>query len=347
MSSVDYCLNDSVNHFILGKWVECKKANPKNVSSNCTMNNKPCDYNYYINKSKQQPHYKYKYNFRHLGSGYEPYQEPDYVKAEPQQDPISLFVYQENQEEEDNLKNGLKEKEINDINNTLFIKTDNSNNNSFLNLSNAESEKEEINSNSYNVSSNLNMEKTLLNGNNENKKSRLFQDYFNNYIKNPKFYSYFHYKLFDINGEEASSLSSYQNTTKIHLFKAETDTSTSDKDSDHSSNNSNSGSGSNGSNNFNSGSNNSNSGSSNGSGSNSNSNLCNNSNSNSSKTKTSKQSCFSSLSHLCSSNLSDSIVAIESSYKDSDEEEKDTNAYYGPRIHKKTKMLSINTFHPY
>ena len=328
MSSVDFCLGDSVNHFILGKWVECKKANPKTENSKCIMNSNDNKY-----KPKQYP--QYKYNFRHLGCGYEPYKEPDYVKAESQQDPISLFVYQENKEEEDNLKNGLKEKEINDINNTLFIKTDNSNNNSFLNLSNAESEKEEINSNSYNVSSNLTLEKALLNGNNENKKSRIFQDYFNNCIKNPKFYSYFHYKLFDINGEEASSLSSYQNTTKIPLFKNETDTSTSDKDSEHSSNNSNSGSGSN---NFNSGS-------SNGSGSNLNSNLCNNSNS--SKTKTSKQSCFSSMSHLCSSNLSDSIVAIESSYKDSDEEEKDTNAYYGPRIHKNTKMLSINTFHPY
>ena len=324
MSSVDFCLGDSVNHFILGKWVECKKANPKNGYSNCNSK----DNNY---KPKEYPHYKY--NFRHLGCGYEPYKEPDYVKAE--QDPISLFVYQENKEEEDNLKNGLKEKEINDINNTLFIKTDNSNNNSFLNLSNAESEKEEINSNSYNVSSNLNIEKTILNGNNDSKKSRLFQDYFNNCIKNPKFYSYFHYKLFDINGEEASSLSSYQNTTKINLFKNETDTSTNDKDSDHSSNNSNSGSGSN---NFNSGS-------SNGSGSNLNSNLCNNSNS--SKTKTSKQSCFSSMSHLCSSNLSDSIVSIESSYKVSDEEEKGTNSYYGPRIHKNTKMLSVNTFHPY
>ena len=328
MSSVDFCLGDSVNHFILGKWVECKKANPKTKNSKSIMNSNDNKY-----KPKQYP--QYKYNFRHLGCGYQPYKEPDYVKGESQQDPISLFVYQENKEEEDNLKNGLKEKEINDINNTLFIKTDNSNNNSFLNLSNAESEKEEINSNSYNVSSNLTLEKALLNGNNDNKKSKIFQDYFNNCIKNPKFYSYFHYKLFDINGEEASSLSSYQNTTKIPLFKNETDTSTSDKDSEHSSNNSNSGSGSN---NFNSGS-------SNGSGSNLNSNLCNNSNS--SKTKISKQSCFSSMSHLCSSNLSDSIVAIESSYKDSDEEEKDTNAYYGPRIHKNTKMLSINTFHPY
>ena len=86
------------------------------------MNGKQYENNFYMNKPKQQPNYKYKYkyNFRHLRCGYEPYQEPDYVKAEPQQDSISLFVYQENQEEEDNLKNGLKEKEINDIAKNIF-----------------------------------------------------------------------------------------------------------------------------------------------------------------------------------------------------------------------------------
>ena len=111
------------------------------------MNGKQYENNFYMNKPKQQPNYKYKYkyNFRHLRCGYEPYQEHDYVKAEPQQDSISLFVYQENQEEEDNLKNGLKEKEINDINNTLFIKTDNSKNNKYMNNSNAKKQKEEIN----------------------------------------------------------------------------------------------------------------------------------------------------------------------------------------------------------
>lgn len=355
--------------------MECKRASPKEKKNVLNDNNNNNNVNngcngYHVNHNqlyfnkftKQKPlHCKYKYNYRHLeeenhnDNFYEHY----YAKNDPQE-AINLFIYQEenpNTQEEDNLKNGLKEKEINDINNTLFIKTDNSNNNSFLNLSNADSEKEEVintslNNHTHAISNhnilnhnhcNSNSEKNQNLNNLSDKKHKLFQDYFNNCIKNPKFYSYFHYKLFDINGEEASSLSSYQNTTKVHLFKSETDSSTSDKDSDHSSNNSNSGS-----NNFNSGSNNSNSGSlKSGSGSSPNSNLCN-SNSNSSKaTKTSKPSL--NTSHLYSSNLSDSIVTIESNYKDSEEEKqgKETNAYYGPRIHKTTKIPSVNTFQPY
>jgi hypothetical protein len=66
----------------------------------------------------------------------------------------------------------------------------------------------------------------------------MFQNYFNN-LKDPQNYNYFHYKLFDVNGEEISTLSSYQNNTKINLFKNES-SSKSDKDSDSNSNNSNS-----------------------------------------------------------------------------------------------------------
>ena len=62
----------------------------------------------------------------------------------------------------------------------------------------------------------------------------MFQNYFNN-LKDPQSYNYFHYKLFDVNGEEISNLSSYQNITKINLFKNE-ESSKSDKDSDSNSN---------------------------------------------------------------------------------------------------------------
>ena len=48
----------------------------------------------------------------------------------------------------------------------------------------------------------------------------MFQNYFNN-LKDPQGYNYFHYKLFDVNGEEISTLTSYQNITKINLFKNE------------------------------------------------------------------------------------------------------------------------------
>ena len=62
-----------------------------------------------------------------------------------------------------------------------------------------------------------------------NTTKEMFQNYFNN-LKDPQSYNYFHYKLFDVNGEEISNLSSYQNITKINLFKNEK-SSKSDKDS--------------------------------------------------------------------------------------------------------------------
>ena len=62
-----------------------------------------------------------------------------------------------------------------------------------------------------------------------NTTKEMFQNYFNN-LKDPQSYNYFHYKLFDVNGEEISNLSSYQNITKINLFKNE-ESSKSDKDS--------------------------------------------------------------------------------------------------------------------
>ena len=69
-----------------------------------------------------------------------------------------------------------------------------------------------------------------------NQTKEMFQNYFNNTLKNPKEYNYFHYKLFDVNGEEISKLSSYQNISKVKLFKSDNETSKSDKDSDSNSN---------------------------------------------------------------------------------------------------------------
>ena len=69
-----------------------------------------------------------------------------------------------------------------------------------------------------------------------NTTKEMFQNYFNNTLKNPKEYNYFHYKLFDVNGEEISKLSSYQNISKVKLFKSDNETSKSDKDSDSNSN---------------------------------------------------------------------------------------------------------------
>ena len=69
-----------------------------------------------------------------------------------------------------------------------------------------------------------------------NQTKEMFQNYFNNTLKNPKEYNYFHYKLFDVKGGEISKLSSYQNISKVKLFKSDNETSKSDKDSDSNSN---------------------------------------------------------------------------------------------------------------
>ena len=71
-----------------------------------------------------------------------------------------------------------------------------------------------------------NYENETYNNNINNKeiknKEKLFQNYFNNCLKNPKTDKIFnnHLNLFDVNGEEISNLCSYQNITKINLFKS-------------------------------------------------------------------------------------------------------------------------------
>ena len=51
---------------------------------------------------------------------------------------------------------------------------------------------------------------------NEKEDNNKFQKYFNDTIKNPSWYNYFHYKLFDNCGEEVSKLNNYaKNIIKI------------------------------------------------------------------------------------------------------------------------------------
>ena len=152
----------------------------------------------------------------------------------------------------------------------------------------------------------------------------LFEDYFNNHIKDPKLNFHNKFQLFDINGEDASTLSAYQNTTKVKLFNSDTSNNTSDKES----NNSNISNYHNSNNLHSSSSHNNNI----------------NSSSKGNITINSIISCSN------SSNLSDSDVVFDSDYKDSDEEQKpsNSNAYYGPRIHKTTKLFPFaHSFQPY
>lgn len=66
--------------------------------------------------------------------------------------------------------------------------------------------------------------------------SKTFSRFFSNNLNVPKSENKF--KVFDVNGENLSKLSSYQNKPKMKLFKSETETeSTSDKDSSESNSN--------------------------------------------------------------------------------------------------------------
>lgn len=412
-SSVDFCLKDTSNHRLFGKWIECKRANPKdkyededntftitesnnnsksnvisrqnsnnsntndNVTSSCSLS-----YSEYIknqipknNKNKtpnptsqthSTPISKYKYNFRHIGDNIDKFEEPyDYNKEDESSNLMNLFVYQEDYQNQNNLKNDLTANIDGDNSNvtcyqdnTLFIQKNSfkykdqvfhspeiqiENDDEIISLTAQTSEMEDkiTNDNSNIIISNKDKNNAITNKDNNNSNTNTnnnnnlkvnFQDYFNNSIQNPKFFSFFHFKLFDINGEDASTLSSYQNTTKITLFKPETESSSSDKDSDHSSNQSNQ-------------SNNDSRTPNNASNSLTTSSPGSNSitiNSNNSKPSLNSSNCN-------SSKLSDSIVTIGSDYKDFEEEIKHdvNNAYYGPRIHKTFKYGFVNSFRPY
>ena len=173
---MDFCLKDTSNHRLFGKWIECKRANPKdkyededntfpitestnnsksNVISRQNSNNSntndnlasSCSLSYseYLknqipknNKNKtpnptsqthSTPISKYKYNFRHIGDNIDKFEEPyDYNKEDEYSNLMNLFVYQEDYQNQNNLKNDLTAN-IDDDNsnitcyqdNTLFI----------------------------------------------------------------------------------------------------------------------------------------------------------------------------------------------------------------------------------
>lgn len=306
-------LKDKGNHFILGKWVECKRASPKeisnsNVNNNVNMNYYSYNYNHnldcasnnyssmndnsYFNRGKNINKYKYSLIVNEKNK----YKEPVYLKNDDEM-PMNLFIYRHSeksnnsnnsknsqQNEEDNYENNLSN-EIN--NNDSFNNNDDDLSDDYIepNESPPLTQKEE-NDEINNANHTTIMENLLIA---ESKK--MYNNYFNEHIKEPKMYNYFHYKLFDINGEEITKMSQYQNTTKTNLFQSET-ASTSDKDSS-------------------------------------------DNNSNESK----KENCDSNAS-------SESMVSIGGDFEET-QNQIETNDCYGPRINKNGKNNIGNSFSPY
>ncbi len=186
------------NLFIYRKETNNKSDNDKIIHENNNNNNVNIFKNDSLNQSSLNFNLLFKQNF----------QESDF------------------QQEDDNSKKTekilLKENETFNCNNHLHLL--------YSNLINKKSFNKN-NDNKYEKENNKNNDNKYEKENNKND-SQLFQNLFNNYLKNPKKNENNHYKLYDVNGEEISKLSSYQNITKVPLFKSDSDKSEKDSNSD-------------------------------------------------------------------------------------------------------------------
>ena len=213
--TIDKILFHANCHFLYGKWVECKRAEPKIKNKN--------DLNL-LQKNYLLPK---KVNFN-----------DDQINNSLIENKNKLFNYSQDGYFKDNYN-------LSSLNNNDISRIDNKTNNHNIN-------EQEINS--FSNKNNLFLQ-LLPNDNDKiNKKSKIvfddykngniiinkklesdnkkFQDYFNKYINNPSWYKYFHYKLFDIEGTDLSKLSSYiKNNEKIKLFPEERDDKSSNSNS--------------------------------------------------------------------------------------------------------------------
>ena len=185
--TIDKILSFANCHFLYGKWIECKRAEPK-INNNQQKNNLLTE-DVIINNNKQLNIMKnsenYMFNFNEII--------PNKSKL--------LLEYNNNQ--------------TNISSNQYFLFNLGNNNNDMIN-----NNKTLINNNQS--VNNLDNPNFIFKEQNDNMK---FQNYFNKYLKNPSLYNnYFHYKLSDIGNGEVSKLNIYkQNSEKIKLFPEERD----------------------------------------------------------------------------------------------------------------------------
>ena len=224
--TVDKIMDYSNCHFLYGKWVECKRAQPK------IQNMKMLD----ENESFPMLNYQNNNSINFINDNSIKEDSFDIIMNDSMENQSNsllndnfklnqnLFLYQ----------NYIPKEQI-----KLFAKNNDISNN--MEKNNLDSLDEIINDNNFNNDDIKNDKENLLKEerhNNilkdkkENKKEitlnntdkNQFQEYFNNKILNPLSYNYFHYKLFDSNGEDLTKLNSYnKNINKIRLFPEEMD----------------------------------------------------------------------------------------------------------------------------
>ncbi len=194
--TIDKILSYANCHFLYGKWIECKRAQPKiNYISNKSLKNflLPDNVNFNSNQNNSLIENKNK-----------------------------LFNYFHETSPKDNITINLNNNNNHEINNEINNEINTSlNNNLYLQL--LPNNNEKINNQEQFFKNKFLYDKSniIINKKLDNEK---FQDYFNKYIKNPSWYNYFHYKLFDFRGKDISNLNNYKiNSEKIKLFPEERD----------------------------------------------------------------------------------------------------------------------------
>ena len=224
--TVDKIMDYSNCHFLYGKWVECKRAQPK------IQNMKMLD----ENESFPMLNYQNNNSINFINDNSIKEDSFDIIMNDSMENQSNSLL-NENFKLNQNLflyQNYIPKEQI-----KLFAKNNDISNN--MEKNNLDSLDEIINDNNFNNDDikkdkeNLLKEErhnNILKDKKENKKEitlnntdkNQFQEYFNNKILNPLSYNYFHYKLFDSNGEDLTKLNSYnKNINKIRLFPEEMD----------------------------------------------------------------------------------------------------------------------------
>ena len=225
--TVDKIMDYSNCHFLYGKWVECKRAQPKiqnmkmldenesfpmlNYQNNNSINFindnsiKEDSFDIIMNDSMEnQSNSLLNDNFK-LNQNLFLYQ--NYIPKEQ----IKLFA------KNNDISNNMEKNNLDSLDEII---NDNNFNNDDIKKDKENLLKEERHNNILKDKKENKKEITLNNTDSKNQ----FQEYFNNKILNPLSYNYFHYKLFDSNGEDLTKLNSYnKNINKIRLFPEEMD----------------------------------------------------------------------------------------------------------------------------
>lgn len=233
--TVDKIMTYSNCHFLYGKWVECKRAQPKIQNMKMLDENESFpklnyhDNDYYITDNIINGNFikeNYEHNNIIVNENHSETLVNDKFKLNE-----NLFLYQ-NYIPKEQIKFLIKNKENSKIQENEKIEgligECNNNNNNLLS-ENINEEKKEIKDSfkkekGNTVINNKEEEKEKIINKDNKENNNHFQDFFNKKIVNPSSYNYFHYKLFDSNGEDITKLNPYnKNLGKIRLFPEEMD----------------------------------------------------------------------------------------------------------------------------